>query len=306
MRAEKRVPEKEVSDYLARILDALGYVHERGRLHRDLKPDNILLTEGGPVISDFGMVAIAGEGWVREKIKENESRSIALGDTHAAQGDSTKALLGTFEYMSPEQKECVDDLDQRSDLWAVGLMAYQMLTGERAVSMGKASEINPMIEPAWDEWLKRALAHQQERAVLKFHGDACRTALYRARIAQCGSARPCQGNGAAEDLTATAHGRETGTIGRRRVDVECAASCRIVCWAGVGMGRNHVLIGNRQHGEGSSVFDTVYLRAAWSECIDRGQAGGRGSRTADRDGSGHISDNVSKARVQGIQRNGDR
>lgn len=94
---------------LRQILHAVQHAHASGVLHRDLKPSNILLTKDGRVkITDFGLA----------KIRTSDTDLTATHET-----------AGTVAYMSPEQVEGLKHVDERSDLFSVGLMAYEMLTG---------------------------------------------------------------------------------------------------------------------------------------------------------------------------------
>ncbi len=106
---------------LAELSNALDYAHAQGLVHRDIKPSNVMLEEidgeqplasGSPcrvVLTDFGIAKILG------------------GDTSATQ---TGILMGTLDYMAPEQIRSAGDVDHRADLYALGVMAYQMLTGQ--------------------------------------------------------------------------------------------------------------------------------------------------------------------------------
>ncbi|MDE3214897.1 MAG: serine/threonine protein kinase, partial [Gemmatimonadota bacterium] len=93
------------------VADALDYAHRHGVIHRDIKPENILLHDGRPMVADFG---------------------IALALSAAAGGRMTETgmSLGTPHYMSPEQATADKDISNRSDIYSLGSVLYEMLTGE--------------------------------------------------------------------------------------------------------------------------------------------------------------------------------
>src|SRR5687767_4127690 len=107
------LPVNEVRRITREVGDALAYAHERGVVHRDIKPDNILLdsTSGRTMVTDFG-IARAASG-------EESGRLTATG-----------MAIGTPAYMSPEQAAGDRQIDGRSDLYSLGVVAYQMLVGE--------------------------------------------------------------------------------------------------------------------------------------------------------------------------------
>jgi serine/threonine-protein kinase len=103
----------ETRRILREVADALAYAHDRGVVHRDIKPDNILLEQasGRPLVTDFGIA--------RAMDSEGDSRLTATG-----------MAIGTPAYMSPEQAAGEREIDGRSDLYSLGILGYQMLTGE--------------------------------------------------------------------------------------------------------------------------------------------------------------------------------
>ncbi len=106
------LPAVDALRIVSSVLSALDHAHRHGIIHRDVKPENVLLSLGTLVkVADFGLSRLVGP--------EEQTR---LTRTHL--------LLGTFEYMAPEQRERARDADSRSDLYATGVVFYEMLTGE--------------------------------------------------------------------------------------------------------------------------------------------------------------------------------
>jgi serine/threonine protein kinase len=107
---EPRQPIDEVRRLLSEIADALAYAHTRGVIHRDIKPDNILIDAdtGRAIVTDFGI-----------------ARAIEAGTRLTITGNA----LGTPQYMSPEQAVGEREVDGRSDIYSLGVVAYQMITG---------------------------------------------------------------------------------------------------------------------------------------------------------------------------------
>jgi serine/threonine protein kinase/Tol biopolymer transport system component len=105
-----RLPVKEALRIAREVADALDHAHRHDVVHRDVKPDNILLNEGQAVIADFGIAR-------------------AMGEATADPLTLTGSIIGTAEYMSPEQAAGERELDGRSDVFSLGCVLYEMLTG---------------------------------------------------------------------------------------------------------------------------------------------------------------------------------
>lgn len=116
----------EALKYAIQIADALAAAHAAGIVHRDLKPANVMVTEKGDVkVLDFGLAKLLEEN---AGISEEErTRTIAAGQLKTEDG----TILGTADYMSPEQAEG-KKVDARSDIFSFGSLLYEMLTGRRA------------------------------------------------------------------------------------------------------------------------------------------------------------------------------
>jgi len=124
MRAESPFTEETTLQLIRGILMGLTSAHRIGVVHRDIKPQNILFDQyGNPRISDFGIAHLPVEaGGISED-------------------DGWSSVAGTPNYMAPEQMVPGGEIDGRADLYAVGIMAYEMLTGERPYRAGNATSL---------------------------------------------------------------------------------------------------------------------------------------------------------------------
>ncbi len=129
------MPFKEAWKICSQIADGLEYAHERRVVHRDLKPANIKVTPDGRVkILDFGLAkALTGES-VRAASSGSDSPNLTPDATHPG------VILGTTGYMAPEQIRG-KEADCRADIWAFGLVLYELLTGEQLFKGSDAFEI---------------------------------------------------------------------------------------------------------------------------------------------------------------------
>ena len=162
-----KLPPDEVADIVTQICSGLQYAHnyrnaevKEGVVHRDLKPGNILLGRGGKVkIADFGLAKIIGAEFIMSSIHKSRSASVGSQPTqrHGNKGKYKKttsgSILGTYDYMSPEQKNPLraDQVGHRTDIYSLGVMIYRMLTGEKPEGRFKLpSETDATIPKFWD------------------------------------------------------------------------------------------------------------------------------------------------------------
>ena len=119
---EKQLGVDEAVKITSEVADALDYAHRHGVIHRDIKPENILLHDGRPMVADFG---------------------IALAVSAAAGGRMTETglSLGTPHYMSPEQATAEKEITGRSDIYSLGCVLYEMLTGNPPHTGASAQQI---------------------------------------------------------------------------------------------------------------------------------------------------------------------
>jgi Tol biopolymer transport system component len=108
---ERQLPVADAVRIAREVAEALDYAHRRGVIHRDVKPENILLHEGRALVADFGI-------------------ALAVRNAGGARVTETGLSLGTPQYMSPEQATAERELDARSDVYSLGCVLYEMLAGE--------------------------------------------------------------------------------------------------------------------------------------------------------------------------------
>jgi serine/threonine-protein kinase len=123
------LPLEQALQYAIQIATALDKAHGSGIVHRDLKPGNIMLSKGGAKLLDFGLAKTTGP--------IGAAAGLSMLPTTPAGLTARGTILGTFQYMAPEQLEG-QDADARGDIWAFGCVLYEMLTGRPAFA-GKTS-----------------------------------------------------------------------------------------------------------------------------------------------------------------------
>ena len=145
MRAGRFSPAEALA-LVPKVCEALQYAHEQGILHRDIKPENILLdTKGRVKIADFGIAKLVGE----------DQTSVTLTNTGAA--------LGTPHYMAPEQFEKPATVDHRADIYSLGVVFYEMLTGELPIGRFAAPSSKTPVNSTVDDVVFRTLEKDRER-----------------------------------------------------------------------------------------------------------------------------------------------
>jgi len=169
LREGGRLPPRDVAIIIAQLAKALSRAHERGVLHRDLKPSNVFLCDNGDgeifvKLLDFGVARAP------HRAKEGSDPHDTMEATQAG------ALLGTPYFMSPEQL-AGGDLDSRADLWALGVLAFRALTGQRPfrgdsvpsltlaicnAPLPVPTQFEPSLPPAVDAWFFKACARNRD------------------------------------------------------------------------------------------------------------------------------------------------
>lgn len=146
---QRRLPPEDVLETVIQVCSALQYAHEMSIVHRDIKPANILITKDGRLkVADFGIAHIAGGD----------------GQTQAAELTVDNVQMGTMNYMSPEQRTNAKDVDLRSDLYSLGVMLYEMLTGQLPLGRFELpSKLNSDLDARIDRVIEKCLKSDREQ-----------------------------------------------------------------------------------------------------------------------------------------------
>ena len=175
---EGELPIRDATRILREVIDALAYAHGRGIVHRDIKPENVLLTGDHALVADFG---------VAKALARATGHEGATTDPHARPVTALTELgmaLGTPAYMAPEQAAGDPHVDQRADIYAAGVLAYEMLAGDPpftgpsarhviAAHLTRAPEplarLRPGVPPALEQLVMRCL---EKRPADRWQGGA--------------------------------------------------------------------------------------------------------------------------------------
>ena len=159
MRASRFTPAQALG-VVPKICEALQYAHDEGVLHRDIKPENILLDAKGRVkLADFGIAKLIGDG-------THESHgTYSPHDSHLTQSGTA---LGTPQYMAPEQRDTPADVDHRADIYSLGVVFYELLTGE----LPRGSVVQPSAKSDADPRLDAIVRQAMEKERARRQGSA--------------------------------------------------------------------------------------------------------------------------------------
>ena len=175
---EKQLPIDETIRIIQQVASGLDFAHRHGVIHRDIKPDNILLHDGEALLADFGI-------------------ALALRDADRTRLTETGLSLGTPQYMSPEQALSERDLDARADVYSLGAVTYEMLAGEPPVSGSTSRAIIAKLlteRPTSVRLLRDSVPPSVDRALMR--------ALEKTPTDRFGTAREFADALSATDLTA--------------------------------------------------------------------------------------------------------
>jgi serine/threonine protein kinase len=142
----RSVTPRDALAIVPQVCDALQYAHDEGIVHRDIKPENILLDKRGRVkIADFGLAKLLGQ----------DQGDSALTGTHQ--------IMGTLRYMAPEQMEGARQVDHRADIYSLGVVFYELLTGELPLGHFAPPSQKVQVDVRLDEVVLRTLEKEPER-----------------------------------------------------------------------------------------------------------------------------------------------
>jgi tRNA A-37 threonylcarbamoyl transferase component Bud32 len=208
------LPTPDVLKIGTEIADALERAHRAGVIHRDLKPGNVMLTKSGAKLMDFGLARATGLAGAAGSGASMLTQSPTVAHPLTAEG----TIVGTFQYMAPEQLEG-GEADARSDLWAMGCVLYEMATGQRAFE-GKSqaslitsimgteptpvSQVAPTAPPALEQLVRACLAKDPADRVQSAHDVKLQLSWMAQAGSQVGMPRPATTRGRSRNMLAWA------------------------------------------------------------------------------------------------------
>ncbi|HVH09830.1 MAG TPA: protein kinase [Gemmatimonadales bacterium] len=264
---ERTLPVGDTVRILAQVCDALAYAHKQGIVHRDVKPDNVLLADWHALVTDFGVAKAVAES------------------TGTAQLTSFGLALGTPAYMAPEQAAGDPAVDHRADLYAVGAMGYEMLAGR------------PLFSGLSPQALLAAQVTAAPELVTKHRADVPPSLA--ALITRCLAKDPAQRPQSAGELqselegmttpTATDAAAHTGALGRPRHPVQVGLLFGLAGIGVLALDRLFVrLLGlpDWVFGAGVGLVAVGLPVATWTGVLERRRARAAGSGSASASGAG--------------------
>ena len=166
---EQRLPARDALRIVPQICEALQFAHDEGVVHRDIKPENILIDKKGRVkIADFGIAKIVSEAGKADAAQAGPAAQ-AEGEEPAADSNRTTVsltqdqVLGTPHYMAPEQVEHPQAVDHRADIYSLGVVFYEMLTGELPLGKFQPPSKRAQLDVRLDEVVLHTLEKEPER-----------------------------------------------------------------------------------------------------------------------------------------------
>ena len=142
---EKTLEPRQALELVIQICTALQFAHDERIVHRDIKPENILISKRGQVkVADFGLAKLMGP----------------RPDTSLT---ASRMAMGTLNYMAPEQRENSKDVDHRADIYSLGVVFYEMLTGQVPMGRFEPPSKKVQVDVRLDEVVLRALEREPER-----------------------------------------------------------------------------------------------------------------------------------------------
>jgi serine/threonine protein kinase len=152
LKARGKMRPEEAIDVSLQVLEVLRLAHEKGIVHRDLKPENILIHKDGRVLlTDFGL----------GKVVENTTSQLVLSGSMKTRDG--RDIVGTINYMSPEQRDPDSPVDGRSDIYSFGILLFEMLTGERPQGGEVPGDLVRGLDKRFDRIFKRCYARLEKR-----------------------------------------------------------------------------------------------------------------------------------------------